>query len=190
MFAQRGNLGFDGFVHDDPHVWLHRHTQPNLFRRVRFQTFCQQFGKIHAIAGGGKDRIQRCRARNPVIGMIDRHICANVCHWVARDDHLRSKAANLANDFAAHIQGIEQLAVGISEKCDFFDADHIGGRALLGAAVRTQHFGRHLGVVASLVAASQQEIVNLFTLARPFGKGRAAKKFRIVGMRENDQDTL
>jgi hypothetical protein len=93
------------------------------------------------------------------------------------------------HDLPPDVQGILQHAVGSSEENDVLHAELVRRGGLFLLSQRHERSGAHGRILASLVAACQEEIGDLPAVCRPAGHGSCATILWIVGVSRDEEDT-
>ena len=119
----------------------------------------KQLGKCIRSRSVGIDRVEREAARVTVVAVT--RVGVQARERVLRDDPVGADAPDLADDVAAGVPRVLEIAVRVAEERDISHAEDAGGRALLRLAQRRQALRRHGRVVRAAVTAGEQAVEDL-----------------------------
>ena len=190
MRRQRGDLAFDGGRDVDPDRGLIRPEEVQAPDTMRLEPVAVEPGKRHRVASGRIHGVDGREPGGPVVGVVDAAIAVEEGLGVGRQDRVRSKGPDLADQHLAQREVVGQPAVGLVEERDPGVPDDPGRGPLLRFAERCQRQRIGIRVLATLVATRAADQPALGSVRDPAGGGRSGAELGVVGMGRDDHESV
>ncbi len=187
MTAQSRDLAIECAADVDQLVGFVGAPQEELSYLPGLQSRIDVLPKVERVARRRKDGVNRDHPYRTVVRMVHPFVVDEQHGGIVPHDDLRLEATDGVGDPLTQPQGGLDLPVGLVQEIDSRDAELRGGGALLLLAPLAELTGVDGWVVASFVAAGDEEIANLCAAVHPACDRARRPELDVVGVRGYDQ---